>query len=92
MIPHVELFLCKAKQETPEEGQKKQQLKCCVSTYHKDEDNSLKNCNQNNNLILTSIFFHRNSLGSSSYNHKEEHGSKIIKDKLSIHTITHYLV
>ena len=46
MIPQDESFLCSNKQGTPEEGQRIQRLKRCVSTYHnKDEDNGPKNHN-----------------------------------------------
>ena len=48
MISLVESFLFPDKQGTPEEGQRIQQPKCCVSTNNnKDEDNSLKNYSQN---------------------------------------------
>ena len=48
MISQAESFLCSDKQETPEEGQMIQRLKCCVTTNNnEDEDNSPKNHTQN---------------------------------------------
>ena len=48
MISQVESFRCPDKQVTPEEGWRMMQLKC-VSTYHSNDENSLKNYNQNLN-------------------------------------------
>ena len=54
MISQVESCLCSDKQGTPEEFQRIQHPKCCVSTYHtKDEDNSRKNHNQNKKLDIS---------------------------------------
>ena len=48
MVPQVKWFLCPDKQGTPEEGQRIQRLKCCVSTNdNRDVDNSQKNHSQN---------------------------------------------
>ena len=52
MISQVESFLCPDKQGIPEESQRIQWLKPCVSTNNKkNEDNSPKNHNENNALL-----------------------------------------
>ena len=45
----------RVQQETPEKGRRTYQPKCCE--YNKDEDNSLKNLNNKNNLIVFIILF-----------------------------------
>ena len=57
MISQVQSFLCPDKQETPEEGQRIQQLKCVSTNNSKDEDKNLKNHNQNNSYQASSEKF-----------------------------------
>ena len=53
MISLVESFLYSEKQGTPEEGQRVERAKCCVSTYpNKDKDKRPKNQNQNKSYMI----------------------------------------